>query len=468
MINQIINKLNGKNIVILGFGKEGKSTYRFIRKYMGNIKLTIADKNDVRNSDELTNDNNVDVIFGNEYLNNLDKFDLIIKSPGISLNYLDSKYLYSIQDKITSQLELLLEVDKKNIIGITGTKGKSTTSSLVYNVIKDQGKDVILAGNIGIPVLDEIESYNDDTILVIEMSSHQLEFIKTSPHYAILLNMFQDHLDHAKTLEHYHSNKMNIFRYQDSNDFAFYSSDNKYSIDNIKLLESNGMLKAKLFDVRFDFENVTNNSIRITDSKVYLGSELVYTDGKRNLIGDHNLKNIMFVVGISKLLNFDMDKVANTIFNFKPLEFRMEDLGIHDNIHFYVDTIATIPEATINATKSLDNIDTLIFGGEDRNTDYTEFINYLKSSPIRNLICMYDTGFKIKPYLKDTNKNVFFTRDMREAYKIAVENTLPNKICILSPAASSKDVFKDFEEKGTLFKALVNHESSTITEHPKN
>ena len=101
MINQIINKLNGKNIVILGFGKEGKSTYRFIRKYMGNIKLTIADKNDVRNSDELTNDNNVDVIFGNEYLNNLDKFDLIIKSPGISLNYLDSKYLYSIQDNIS-------------------------------------------------------------------------------------------------------------------------------------------------------------------------------------------------------------------------------------------------------------------------------------------------------------------------------------------------------------------------------
>lgn len=469
MIENIINKLKNKSIVILGFGKEGRSTYNFIRRHMGNIKLVVADKNDLSNDTLIKNDDNIELICGDNYLENLDKFDLIIKSPGISLNYLDSDYLDKIKNKITSQLELLLEVNKNNIIGITGTKGKSTTSSLLYNIIKNQGRDVILAGNIGIPVLDEIENYKDDTLIVVEMSSHQLEFVKTSPRYAIVLNMFQDHLDHARTLEHYHQNKMNIFRFQDKNDYAFYASDNPYTITNINKLINNNELNGTVVDIRFDNSNkLSEYSVRYDNGSIYMNGEIVYNDKNRILIGDHNLKNIMFVVAISKVLGLDLEEAQKTICEFRPLEFRMEDLGIHNNIHFYVDTIATIPEATINATKSLENIDTLIFGGENRNTDYTEFIDYLIHSNINNFICMYDTGFLIKPYLEKTNKKVYFTRNMREAYEIALKCTKPGAICILSPAASSKDVFKDFEEKGKLFKALVNGEESKIVEHPKN
>ena len=470
MINQIIEKLKDKNIVILGFGKEGKSTYRFIRKYLSDVHLTIADKYNITDDELIKNDDNVDIVFGEDYLKNLDKFDLIIKSPGISLNYLSEEYHANIKDKITSQLELLLEVNKKNIIGITGTKGKSTTSSLLYNVIKDQGKDVILAGNIGVPVLDEIEFYKDDTILVIEMSSHQLEYVKCSPHIGIVLNLYQDHLDHARTLEHYYENKMRMFRFQTSDDYALYSADNDNTSSFLLMLKENNSFNATKYDIRFDDNEKIDFgvSVRVKNSDIYIDDKLVYVDKKRNLIGDHNLKNIEFVLSVCNILNLDFNKAAETIYSFKPLEYRMEDLGIQNGIHFYCDTIATIPEATMNAITSLGDVNTLIFGGENRNTSYAQFIDFLNNSTIKNLICMYDTGDIIKDKLDKTNKNVFFTRNLREAYDIALKYTTPGSICILSPAASSKDVFKDFEEKGTLFKALVFNKECDIKEHPKN
>lgn len=464
MINEIIDKLNGKKIAILGFGVEGKSTYRFIRKYLPDIKLALLDKRDVSHDLTGSGDPNVTYVIGEDYLSNLDIYDVIIKTPGISLKDID---ITNIKSKITSQLELLLEVDRKNIIGITGTKGKSTTSSLIYNVIKDQGKDVILAGNIGIPVLDEIENYKDDTILVIEMSSHQLEFVETSPHIALLLNLFQDHLDHDGTLEHYHNNKMNIFRYQTEDDICFYSSDNPYTIKKISEYD----YKAKKYDISFDDNKSSDYSVRISKPNVYLGNKLIYTDGERNLIGDHYLKDIMFVVALAEVLGLDLDKAKETIKNFKPLEYRLENMGIHDGINYYVDTIATIPEATMEAVKALPDIDTLIIGGEDRNTDYDHFIDFLNnnsaSKNIKNIICMYGTGKRIYPKLNKEGRNIYYTCELKEAVEIAKKNTAKNKICLLSPAASSKDYFIDYREKGQYFKCLVNNQETDIIEHEK-
>ena len=462
MINEIINKLQGKKIAILGFGLEGKSTYKFIRKHIPNADLTIIDGKDKSNDEVCINDNNLSFVSGPNYLDNLGEYDLIIKTPGISLKDVE---LTNIKDKITSQLELLLEVNRKNIIGITGTKGKSTTSSLVYEMLKDQGKNVILAGNIGIPVLDEIENYKEDTIIVIEMSSHQLEFIKTSPHVAILLNLYQDHLDHAGTLEHYHNNKMNIFKYQNEDDICFYSSDNEYTIK--KLSEYD--YKAKKYDISFNYENITDTSVRISKPNVYLGNKIIYTDGERNLIGDHYLRDIMFVAALAEVLNLDLNKVKETITNFKPLEYRLENIGNHDGITYYVDTIATIPEATMEAIKAIPNIDTLIFGGEDRNTNYDHFIEFLNNNPaakdIKNLICMYGTGARIFPKLNKNNKNVVYTSDLKEAYNIAKNCTTPGTICLFSPAASSKDFFIDYREKGKYFKCLVNNITPYNKEH---
>lgn len=442
MYRLILEKLKDKKIAILGFGREGKSTYNFIRKYFPDMKLTILDKYSIE-----LDDKNVNVIIGDKYLDNLNDYDLIIKSPGISLKDIDISLF---KDNITSQLELLLEVFSDNIIGVTGTKGKSTTSSLIYEVIKNERDNVYLIGNIGVPVFDEIELYNKDSILVVEMSSHQLEFIKTSPHIGIILNLYQDHLDHDGNIQRYHNNKLNIFKYQNSSDYCIYSSDNDYLNKYI-----DDTYKGIKYTVRFDFEDVSSNSIRIKDKDIYIDGEVVYKDKERLLLGDANLKNIMFVLGVCKILNLDFSMAYNTISKFRGLKYRMEYIGKYHNIYFYNDTIATIPEATISAIQSIDNVDTLIIGGLDRGISYEDFIDYLNKSTIRNIICMPETGYYIGKML--INKNVFFVNTLDEAVDISIKNTKDDMACLLSPAAASYNQYKNFEEKGLVFENLVKN-----------
>ena len=443
MYRKIIEKINNKRIAILGFGREGKSTYKFIRKYLPNMRLSILDKNSIDLEDDL-----VDKIVGDNYLDNLNDYDLIIKSPGISLKDIDISFF---RDKITSQLELLLEVFRNNIIGITGTKGKSTTSSLIYEVIRNQKDNVFLIGNIGIPVLDDIEKYNEESILVIEMSSHQLEFIKLSPHIGIILNLYEDHLDHDGSIEKYHMNKMNIFKYQSESDYSIYSDDNKYLNEYMK----NDIYKGIKYTVRFDNEDIGNNTCRLIDKDVLIDNEVVYHDDDRIILGDSNLKNIMFVLTVCKILNLDYDKAKKVISTFKGLKYRMEYIGKYHNINYYNDTIATIPEATINAINSIDEVDTLIIGGLNRGISYDEFIKFLNNSNISNSICMPETGYLIGKMIE--NKNVLYADSLDEAVSLSVQYTSPNKSCLLSPAAASYNSFKNFEEKGQYFENLVKN-----------
>ena len=452
MYNEIINKLRNKKICILGFGLEGRSTYNFIRRHLPDKLITIIDKKDLTSS---VQDNNVEFICGDNYLDNLNNYDLIIKTPGISLKDID---ISNIKEKITSQLELVLEVFKNNTIGITGTKGKSTTTSLMYKVLIDQGYDAYLLGNIGNPILDDVEKFNEKTYLVIEMSALQLEYIKISPNIGVVLNLFEDHLDHSGTLYHYHENKMNMFKYQDNNDYAIYSLDNENTLNWIK----NNNYLSKFYKVTLN-SNKLENTVYLDNNQIILNNEILYnTNDKRNLIGNHNLSNIMFVLAISKILNLDINKVRDSINHFIPLEHRMELVGTFNDITYYNDSIATIPEATINAVESLKNVDTLIFGGMDRGIEYDIFIDYLYNSNISNLICMPTTGYKIGKQLEklNTNKNIFYIELLEDAVKKAKEVTKKGKICLMSPAASSYEYFKNFEEKGRRFKDLVKNETT--------
>lgn len=452
MYKEIIEFLKDKKIAILGFGMEGKSTYLFIRKYLIDKELTIIDKNNVMeySKELLEHDEKLEIIYGEDYLNNLEIYDVIIKSPGISFKDIDTSLIL---DKIYSQLELLLMVNAKNVIGITGTKGKSTTSTLIYNVLKEQNKDVILAGNIGIPVLDEIENYKEDTIIVVEMSSHQLEFVAHSPHIGIILNLYEDHLDHAGSVEHYHNIKMHMFDYQKEDDISIYCSDNEALLNKVKL----GNYKSNLYKVQLEYNE---NAISLKNNEVIFNNEVLYIDdNKRHLLGMHNLENIMIVMFIAKLFNLDLKKASETVNKFTGLEHRLELVGTYNDITYYNDTIATIPHATIEGIKALKKVDTLIFGGMDRGISYNELIEYLKSCSINNLICMPNTGYKIGELLKNDNinKNIYFVDTLEEAVKIAKQVTEKNKICLLSPAAPSYEYFKNFMEKGNCYKELVRN-----------
>ena len=436
MQDKIIEKLRSfKNIAILGFGCEGNSTYNFIRRYDKDMKLTIMDNKEIN-----LDDPNVTYKKYNNLESELEEFDLIIKTPGISLKDFNS----SIKNKITSQIELLLEVDKKNVIGITGTKGKSTTVSLLYKMFKDQKKDVFLVGNIGVPVLDEIESYKDG-IVICEMSSHQLETVKTSPHIGIILNLFSDHLDHAGSIEKYHEYKMNINKYQDSFDYFIYDLDNYYL--NTKDMSN---IKSNILTVSLEKQA----SIYLKDNNIYLNNKIILNknDIITNLKGDHNLKNILFTLLVASLYNLDINMCLNSIKEFIPLEHRMEYVGKYNDIDFYNDAIATIPEATINACNTISNIETLIFGGMDRGIDYKILIDYLNSGKIKNIICMRETGYKIADSL---NVKTHKVETLEAAVSLAKKITSKDKACLLSPAAPSYNNFKNYMEKGTRFKELI-------------
>ena len=216
MYKQLVEFVKEKNIAIIGFGREGKSTYKFIRNYLSDEVITILDGNTklFENNEFLKDDKNLKVVLGDNYLDDLNDFDVIMKSPGVKLgNKCDN-----VKDKITSQHALVFKYFKNQIVGITGTKGKSTTTSLIYKVLKDQGIDTYLLGNIGVPIFDYISSVKEDSMMAIECSAYQTEYIKDAPHISIILNLFEEHLDYYGNPESYFLSKLNKFKYKNSDD----------------------------------------------------------------------------------------------------------------------------------------------------------------------------------------------------------------------------------------------------------
>lgn len=443
MIADLINYFQNKKILILGFGREGQSTYKLIRKYIKEQTLYIADRkeNFEKDYEFLSQDKNIKCISGESYLENLEGYDLIMKSPGISFVGLYTSKFYN---NIKSQLELLLEFFDMFTIGITGTKGKSTTSSLIYKVLKEQNVKSMLLGNIGVPVFDYIDTIPDDTTLILEMSSHQLEYMKLSPNISILLNIYPEHLDHYESFEKYAEAKCNIFKYQKKSDYFIYNSDDE-TIN--KFLKDE---EAKKYKVSLK----GNGDIYLKGENIYFKDKEIYnTNTPRNLLGEYNLNNIMFVLAVSEILKLDISKTIKSISDFKTLEHRLEFVGEYNGILYYDNSIATIPKATIEAVKALKNVDTLIIGGMDRGLDYTDFVKFLNESDISNIICMPKTGHDIAKKLKDGKAYVVNTLD--EAVEIAKKHTTKGRVCLLSPAAASYGFFKNFEEKGNIYKELV-------------
>lgn len=449
MIEKLLTYLEDKKILILGFGMEGESTYRFIRRHFPEKNLYVADKN-VRlldNRVDLMEDPYLEVSVGENYLNGIEQYDLIVKAPGISFKDID---ISMFQNKITSQLELFLEFADVYSIGITGTKGKSTTSTLIYKVLSDQGKDAFLLGNIGEPIFNDIEDFTDKTIAVIEISSHALEYVKHSPNISLILDIYEEHLDHYKNLEAYIEAKFNIAKFQKDGDYFIYNYDNK-------------LMKEFGFNHRENDYAISANEIPSVKNKVTLDGDFINCNGKNvmnvheemHLKGEHNINNIMFVFAIIDILKLDPDRAIETIKNFWPLEHRMEYFANIDGVDYYNDSIATIPEATINAIKSLKNINTLIVGGNDRGVNLNELIEFLRTCEVENIICLPKTGEYIRDGLSSSNKNVKFFEKLEDAVTEAKSVTKKGYACLLSPAASSYGYFKNFEERGRLYKEYV-------------
>ena len=449
MIEKILNILNNyENILILGFGREWKTSYNFIRRHFPDKKLTILDENRIWE----INDENTEILIEKITVERLREFDLIVKTPGISFKWMDTEWL-----NITSQLELLLEVDRENVIAITGTKGKSTTTTLLYQVIKNQKENTFLLWNIWVPIFEQIENFDEDSTLVIECSSHQLQYIKTSPHIAILLNLYPEHLDHYNSLEEYYESKLNIFKYQTEWDFAIVD---EQVISVMESLSSWGEAEGyNLYSsLRSEWQSVAIKTIIWKDILVQWDfvmlnwKEIYNIHEPRKLLWEHNLRNIMNILVVCDILKLDFEKAKNVIAEFQPLEHRMELVWTFDWVTYYNDSIATIPASTINSLKSIPNVNTLILWWMDRWIDYSGLIDFVNSSNVENVICLPKTGHDIMPSIM---KKTYKVENLPQAVDIAKQVTEKWNTCLLSPAASSYTFFKNFEERGRLFKELV-------------
>lgn len=433
-MSQIIEYIKNKRVLILGMGREGKSTLSYIRKHLPEKHLTVADRNAFQ-----SDDGNITVISGEKYLENLGDFDIVFKSPGIA--FLDD-VVYPETTEITCQTDMFLRFCKPTVVGITGSKGKTTTSTLIYEMLKAGGVNTCLIGNIGVPVFEKADE-GEDLVAVVEMSSHQLEFTKTSPHVAVLVNIYQEHLDHYKTgFKGYVEAKLNIAVHQKREDYLIYNPEQ----DLEGIVDWKKVVKGKGVPVTF------------TDAKND-GFVNELWNSTEHLKGEHNRQDIAYALAVARIFGVSDDAVRTAIKAFGGIEHRMEYVGTINGISWYNDSIATIPTAVMGAVKALGNVDTLLFGGLDRGIDYGDFTDFLRSSEIKNLVGLPETGHSIINSLKEkgTNKNLVLAKNMEDAVKICNEVTEKGKACLFSPAAASYNYYKNFEEKGRHYKAEIQN-----------
>ncbi len=448
----IVKEIKEKSCLILGFGREGTSTYQFIRQILPLKKLVVADGNTNLDCSLYVNDSNLTFILGDRYLEAINDFELVIKSPGVSLQHFEVKET----TKISSQTDIFLQLYGNQTIGITGTKGKSTTTSLIYHLLKQQQKPILLAGNMGIPLFDIVDKITPDTFIVCEFSSHQLEYLTQGPHIAIFLNLFEEHLDHYKSYLHYQMAKLNIGLKQGTHDYFVYNSDDETIA---KLMHQFEVQSAKL---PFSSTQSLSKGIYLksptTISVPAIENQSITLNGDLPLKGEHNKKNIMAASLVAMILGVSTIEIENGLKTFAPLPHRLEYIGKIRGIDFYNDSISTIPQATIEALNTLPKTETLILGGFDRGIDYAILIDHLAAHPVSNLIFTGEAGKRMMEIVKSNSKihsNIFFETEYEAIVEIAFNVTKPGNICLLSPAASSYDRFKNFEHRGDFFRQMI-------------
>ncbi|KKU09674.1 MAG: UDP-N-acetylmuramoyl-L-alanyl-D-glutamate synthetase, partial [Candidatus Woesebacteria bacterium GW2011_GWB1_45_5] len=397
---------------ILGYGIEGQDAEKFLKQ--NEAEVTVLDKK-----------------FDENYLSNLNRFDIVVRSPGVY------RFLPEIIDaekngaKITSGVKIFFENCPAKIIGVTGTKGKGTTSTLIYEILKKAGKEVYLAGNIGKPYLELLSLLTKDSWVILEMSSFQLIDLTVSPYIAVVLNITVDHMDWHRDIEEYTDAKKNIVKHQSPSDYAVINEEYKTS-------------RSFASDIR--------------GKVIFFSKKTLEEKYKKDILlrGKHNLENIAAAVAVAKILEVGEDKILQVLRNFKGLEHRLELAGSVDGVTFYNDSFATGPQPTIAAIKSFTEPETVILGGSDKGLDYKELgEEIVKKKNVKNVILIGQIRNKIKENLKNVNVVDMGSPKMPEIVKKALEITPEGGVIILSPAAASFDMFENYKDRGNQFKKVV-------------
>ena len=431
-------QFEGKNIAILGFWLEGKSTLNFLlNNNFAFNKLSVLDMK----AQPWLETMGIALETGEHYLEHLDQFDVIFKSAGVPY----SPELLRYQDKILTQMQFFFKNYQGKVIAITGSKGKSTMTSLIFSLLKNAGYRVKLVGNIGNPVLEEIDFAEESDFVVCELSSYMLERLEKKNYLSVLGNIFPEHMDWHGGFEQYAKAKLNILK------------GSEFNIVLQKTVEEYQLAAA--------YENIETYWIWGKTSWangyfIHEMQELFPTEDKL-LLGEHNTQNIAAAIAVALKIGIPMEVIHDTIKNFTGLPHRLQFVGEFQGIYFYDDAISTTPESTLEALKTFwKRIGTLFLGGTDRGYDFRLLMEKVQEYWIQNLVFFPPSGEKMARLLPDFKGKVLHTDDMQAAVAFAFQYTEPEKICLLSTASPSYSIWKNFEEKGDLFQKAIKASSS--------
>ena len=462
----MLEKYNNKKILIAGFGVEGKSTFEFLKGK--GLEADVAE-----------NFNKIESVMD---------YDVVFRSPGIS--YYDSKLVKERGNgaEITSQIKLFMDLCPAQTIGITGTKGKGTTATLIYEILKASRKDVYLGGNIGVPAISLLDKLSEDSIAVLELSSFQLIDLAKSPNIAVVLNITEDHLDIHADRDEYVEAKTSIVRYQTNDDFAVINVDYETSSSFRNLtkaqifeistssvipsaaatevrspLKNNGgmrFLLASFYEVGRNDNDCgicyinNNDAVELVDG----GNEVkIASLEDLQLRGRHNLENVCAAVAASYLAGADLESIRKTVRTFKGLEHRLEFVAEVGRVKYYNDSFATTPEATLAAINAFDEPIILIAGGSRKAADYIEMGKAI-AERVKIVFLIGDTTEEIKEKILAVNSRVEVREGfegMEKLVKKASGAAKPGYVVVLSPGCASFGLFHNYKERGELFKQAV-------------
>ena len=405
--DQLRSLFEGRSILLAGYGREGHSAERLIGRYTAH--LSIADgEEEIRQKASLQ------------------RYDWVVKSPGVPMRVLKGV------EHVTSLTDIFLQVYADRTIGVTGTKGKSTTASLIHHLLPGS----LLAGNIGIPLFDIVEQVDEHSLVVAELSCHQLEVLHRSPHIGVVLNLFQEHLDHYDSYLAYQMAKLQIALHQSADDHFFFCSDN----DTLESLVDRLPLPSTLHPYRLSL--CTSEERQLLDNLL--------------LPGEHNRSNALVAIRVARLAapSLSAADIEERLESFVPLHHRLERVAQKCGITWYDDSISTIPAATIAALRALPRVDTLILGGFDRGIDYAPLADYLLSHPVPNMVYVGTAGRRIRSLMPPSGSSLV-EDDYAKLVPWCADHTPQGGVVLLSPAAASYDAFRNFEHRGDFFRQQI-------------
>ena len=475
----------------MGLGIEGVALSAFlVNKCESVTLLDQKEEDDLRKNQDLPGISEIldnptfSKIFGKEYLFNLKRFDVIFRSPGIPYLSPEIQEAKANGVEISSQIKLFFELCPASIIGVTGTKGKGTTASLIYDILKkktpkeslwDQKSGninkVFFAGNIGHPAISLIDEISEVDTAILELSSFQLQDLNLSPHIAVITNISIDHLDYHKDENEYHEAKESIVKFQNKNDFAVINQDyltsfefasltsgktyyfsGENSVDEgafiRKLQNPNAKLRTKE-----DQNDVYEVVLRIDDKE-----EIICGSDEIKLVGRHNLENVAAASITSMLAGASIDEIRDGVKNFDPLPHRLEFVREINGVKIYNDSFATNPDPTMAAINSFSSEKILILGGSSKGANFDELAEKIVHGNVAGVVLIGDEAKKIKNSLEKYNfpgEIVCANHDFKKAIFESLRIAKPGSIIIFSPACASFDMFKNYKDRGNKFKEMI-------------